>query len=158
MEMSPMYETILVPLDGSDGAEAAVPHAAAISEAFGSRVIVLEVGGGYLRTVGALIAEAFGAAGSVQSTIAVEEAQDQLALAYLEALRESKGKPDWIVELTDGDPSDIIVRRAAELHADMIVMASEGHSRITRSLLGSVSGDVVNRSRIPVLVVHASQD
>ena len=152
-----MYKTILVPLDGSDDAEAAIPHAAALAEAFDSRVIILEVGRGYLRTVGAVIAEAFGAAGSVQSAIAVEDAQDQLALAYLEALRESKGKPDWVVELTDGDPSDVIVERAEELDADMIVMASEGHSRIARSLLGSVSSDVVNRSRRPVLVVNPGE-
>jgi nucleotide-binding universal stress UspA family protein len=153
-----MYKTILVPLDGSEAAEAAVPHAAALAEAFSSRVIVLEVGPGYRRTVGAVIAEAFGAAGAVQAAIALAEAQEDLAFAYLEALRQSEGKPGWILDVTDGDPSDVIVRRAEELDVDMIVMASEGHSRIARGLLGSVSNDVVNRSKRPVLVVHPGGD
>ncbi len=118
-----MYKTILVPLNGSDDAEAAVPHA-----------------------------------GSVQTAIAVDEAHKDLAVAYLEALRQPKGQPDWVVEVTDGDPSDVIVRRAEELDASIIVMASEGHSRIARSLLGSVSSDVVNRSKRPVLVVHTGDD
>jgi len=149
-----MYKTILVPLDGTGDAEAAVPHAAAIAEAFGSRVVVLEVGPGYRRTAGALIAEVFGAAGSVDAAIAVGEAEEEMARAYLEALRASRGKPDWVVDVTPGDPTDAIVRRAEEIGADLVVMASRGHSRVVRTVLGSVSSDVVNRSRRPVLVVH----
>ena len=149
-----MYKTILVPLDGSDDVEAAVPHAAMLADTFGSRVIILEVGPGYGRTAGAMIAEAFGAAGSVEAAIEVGEAKEDLALAYLEALRQSEGTPDWVVEVSDGDPANVIVKRAEELDVDLIVMATEGHSRLALSLLGSVTSDVVNRSHRPVLVVH----
>lgn len=153
-----MYKTILVPLDGSEDAEIAVPHAAALADAFDARVVVLEVGPGYGRTVGAIIAEAFGAAGSVEAMVEVGEAREELAEDYLEALRQSQGRPDWMVEVAEGNPADVIAERAAELGADLVVMATHGRSRLARSILGSVSDEVIRHAPCPVLVIRIDDD
>ncbi len=52
-----------------------------------------------------------------------------------------------------GDPGHQIADYAAEIHADLIVLAGHGQSRLTRLLLGSVAEKVVRLSHCPVLVL-----
>ncbi|MFZ8822770.1 MAG: universal stress protein [Desulfurococcales archaeon] len=46
-----------------------------------------------------------------------------------------------------------IVKAAEENKADLIVVGSSGLSTLRRLILGSVSRKVINKSKIPVLVV-----
>jgi nucleotide-binding universal stress UspA family protein len=62
------------------------------------------------------------------------------------------------LEVLSGDPVDAIVRRAAELEADLIVVGSHRRGALERLLVGSVSEDIVRRAGAPVLVVPVSQD
>ena len=48
-----------------------------------------------------------------------------------------------------------IIRVAAEEHADMIVMATQGRTGLERFMLGSVADRVVRRAPCPVLTVRA---
>jgi nucleotide-binding universal stress UspA family protein len=52
-----------------------------------------------------------------------------------------------------GDPGVEIVKAAEENKADLIVVGSRGLSTLRRLILGSVSRKVINKSKIPVLVV-----
>lgn len=52
-----------------------------------------------------------------------------------------------------GFPAASIVYAASDLQADMIVMGTTGASGLSGVLLGSVAGNVISASRIPVLVV-----
>ena len=55
-------------------------------------------------------------------------------------------------ELIEGDPVDVLSRVAETRGASEIIVGSRGIGRI-RSLFGSVSAGVLERSRIPVMVV-----
>lgn len=61
-------------------------------------------------------------------------------------------KPELLVR--SGDPAEVIVNVANELHVDMIVMATHGHKRLARLLLGSVAERVLREARQPVLTLR----
>ena len=56
-----------------------------------------------------------------------------------------------------GDPFDGILRAAAEVKADLIVMGTHGRGGLERVLLGSVAEKVLRGSSCPVLVVPVRQ-
>jgi nucleotide-binding universal stress UspA family protein len=58
------------------------------------------------------------------------------------------------VKVTAGDPADAIVRVATELEADLIVMATHGHTGLQHVLLGSVAEKVVRHAPCPVLTIR----
>jgi nucleotide-binding universal stress UspA family protein len=53
-----------------------------------------------------------------------------------------------------GDPAGVIVKTAAEIHADMIVIGCRGLGQLGGLILGSVSERVLHGAGIPVLVVR----
>ncbi|CTQ31986.1 universal stress protein [Jannaschia rubra] len=56
------------------------------------------------------------------------------------------------MEVIEGNPADVILRRAKELGCDMIVMGAHDHA-FTHTFLGTVSKRVLRRSNIPTLIV-----
>ncbi len=58
---------------------------------------------------------------------------------------------DFVYE--SGYPAIVICELAEELKADLIIVGSHGRSAVDRLFLGSVSHGVLNRSKLPVLVV-----
>lgn len=57
------------------------------------------------------------------------------------------------VEMLEGDPAEVIARRAQELDCDAIVMGSRGMSRIANLIVGSVATKVVHLTTLPVTLV-----
>jgi nucleotide-binding universal stress UspA family protein len=58
------------------------------------------------------------------------------------------------VRLVDASPADAILDQAAAGHHDLIVVGSRGRGDASSILLGSVSHAVLHHSRVPVLIVH----
>ena len=50
--------------------------------------------------------------------------------------------------------ADTIVHVAEALHADLIAMTTHSRQGLKRALQGSVAGEVVRNTHIPVLLVH----
>lgn len=61
------------------------------------------------------------------------------------------GKPIQLIE--SGRPADVIMKVAAEVKADMIVMGTRTHSSIGKFFMGSTAQKVLQSSAVPVLVV-----
>lgn len=59
----------------------------------------------------------------------------------------------WESELIEGPASDAILHVAETRKADEIVVGSRGRGVVKRAALGSVSHDLLHRSRIPVVVI-----
>lgn len=64
--------------------------------------------------------------------------------------------PSLVVEsrVLVGRPATLIVDRAADFRAELVIVGSRGHGRLATMLLGSVSAEVVDHSPCPVLVVR----
>ena len=55
--------------------------------------------------------------------------------------------------LVHGKTLDVILKEAADLDVDMIAVGSHGRGAMYQLLVGSISEDVLHRSRLPVLVI-----
>ena len=146
-----MYRRIVVPVDGSELAERALPQAEALARLTGAplhlvRVVDLTSMARY-GTIG-LHAEVT----AFQRLLANEEAvaRDDLA-------RTARGLRDRGVSVTTeerrGDAATEIV--AATEPGDVIVMATHGRGGVTRWFLGSVAEEVARHAPVPVLLVRA---
>ncbi|MFM9281321.1 universal stress protein [Paenibacillus jiagnxiensis] len=60
---------------------------------------------------------------------------------------------DAVVDVIQGSPAEVILDYAAEHGADVIIVGSRGLGGIREFVLGSVSHNVVQHAKIPVLVV-----
>jgi nucleotide-binding universal stress UspA family protein len=143
-----MYDTILLPTDGSDHAMAAGRHALALSRAFDATVHVLGVAD-------------FDRAAGVFNAGGVDE-------AFKQRVRDDAGSAadrtatlaasDDAVETTvvDGDPGEAILAHAGDIGADALVMGTHGRSGLRRFVAGSVTEHVVRLSEVPVFTVRGS--
>ncbi|TWP22514.1 universal stress protein [Apibacter muscae] len=69
---------------------------------------------------------------------------------------ESKLKAESIdveIIIKQGIPSEIILQEAEKLNVRMIVMGSHGKGLFMDVLLGSVSNEIIKKSKIPVLII-----
>jgi nucleotide-binding universal stress UspA family protein len=79
----------------------------------------------------------------------------QQTVDYVKSLGEMKGI-DVESILLEGHPADELSRYAEENEMDIIVMVTLGKTGLDRLLLGSVAGNVVRHSKVPVMVVRKS--
>jgi nucleotide-binding universal stress UspA family protein len=81
----------------------------------------------------------------------VEEGEAILLKARRAARKHSV---DVRCRLIRGNAAETIVRHARESHADLIVMGTHGRTGFRRLILGSVTEGVVQRTRVPVLLLR----
>ena len=152
-----MYRRILVPLDGTSCSEAALPHAQALADKFGSELILLRVvePAGYLPGP-----PADGGLWLAGASVApdVEEAREDAAESYIEAVSESvsdrlRGSNLVVTEVEWGGAVDQIAHSATEHQADLIVMGTHGRAGLERLLLGSTSESLLHHTDVPLLLV-----
>ncbi|HXR26632.1 MAG TPA: universal stress protein [Candidatus Baltobacteraceae bacterium] len=74
----------------------------------------------------------------------------------LDAAAASLSRESLVVRRTTvvGRPGTVVVERAAELRAELVIVGSRGHGPLRSMLLGSVSAEVVDHAPCPVLVVR----
>lgn len=151
-----MYDPILLTLDGSELAEQAIPHAATVAKATGSRLIVL-------RVVPPIILQADPAGGEFIDPGTYQELVDAEmgdAKSYVDGqvdvLRQQGIDSEGVVLL--GTPPTAIMEEATERDAKLIVLATHGRSGIARAVLGSVADHLVRHASVPVLLVRAQHD
>jgi nucleotide-binding universal stress UspA family protein len=151
-----MYERILIALDGSEVAEQILPHVEALGRALGSTLIVLRA----IKTSEQIIAELNAGAvapatGIIDPEPIIEAEREEVEgyLAQVAARLRSHGLSVQI-EQPPAPAAEAILRRADELHVDLIAMTSHGRSGLGRLVFGSVAGEVLHRSTRPLLVVR----
>lgn len=57
-------------------------------------------------------------------------------------------------EMGDSAVSDTLLKEAAEMGADLIVMGAYGHSRFREWVLGGVTREMIEKSKLPLLMAH----
>ena len=136
-----MIDRILVPLDGSETAEAALAYVELLPS---KRVRLLQI---EPSTEGPLLAEpaeweAWRATREAESRAYLEQAGEQLR---------QQGR-DMEAAFAFGDPADWIIAFAGD--ADLIVMTTHGRGAAGRVLFGSVADRVACHAPVPTLLVR----
>ena len=127
------YRRVLVPLDGSELAERAIPYARTIAKTKGSELVLFTV------------------------SIASVEQLDRPMKAYLE-LNAKELQSQGIkasVAIAYGNVADEIVSFADKNNIDLIIISTHGYSGIKRWVLGSVAGKVLYGTCVQVLLTKS---
>jgi nucleotide-binding universal stress UspA family protein len=166
--MTVSYQRILVPLDGSELAARAMPHAEALATLAGARLVLLQV----IPSAAMLVSEtAVGTPGlglptvdpfisasqyeAVEETLA-NEAKTTLDAAAAPVLANALQVDTVILK---GTPADAILTYAKAENIDLIVMSTHGRSGLARMVYGSVAENVLRHAPCPILLVRvASED
>ncbi|MWG35041.1 universal stress protein [Halomarina oriensis] len=136
---------VLVPLDGSEGAEAALSYALDLfPDARFTLLAAIDPSAGFADV---------GAPGTseVWYRNAREEAAEHLGQGRTNA--EARGV-DVSTVVEAGRPARVIVDYAEDYGVDHVVLGSHSREGVSRLILGSVAEAVVRRSSVPITVVR----
>ena len=144
-----MFERLLVPIDGSELAEAALPYAEELAGRLGSEVVLLQV------------------------CESEEERTSHMRQLYISRLAEAvergtreyrrlAGRPESEeikVEsvIMAGNPAEKIIEYAENKDIGLIIMATHGRSGTKRWAVGSVADKVLRGTCIPVALIRAGK-
>jgi nucleotide-binding universal stress UspA family protein len=131
--------TILVPLDGSDTSETAIPIAQLLAAEWGAKVV--------LARVILVLADAGEAA-------RFREEDEQKTQEYLAGLADLWPQPVSTV-VASGNVVDTLEETVRDASITHVIMASHGRTGLRRTLLGSVADELIHRLSIPIIVVPA---
>jgi nucleotide-binding universal stress UspA family protein len=139
--------TVLVPLDGSETGERALPWAKAVAGST-AQILLMEVTP-VASTVRSIGGQVIGEAETIQEGYR-QMAEQQLSDA-VEKWFDTSDNVSTTIAI--GDPSEQILATAEEKGADLIVMSSHGRGAIGRFVSGSVADRVVRHAPLPVMIV-----
>jgi nucleotide-binding universal stress UspA family protein len=137
-----MIKRILVPLDGSDLAESALPYAEQIATKTGAEVLLLTS-----------VYQDDSWAGHAEQ---VDHKWVPLIQTYLES-KAGEFRAKGITATNDiasGPAAEAILARVADENVDLIAMSTHGRSGVTRWVLGSVAHKVLHATHCPTLLVR----
>lgn len=140
------FEQIVVPLDGSRFARAALAPAAWLARELGAGLVLVQA---------ATPAHVPGVEPDLERRLGESDAARSLHEAA--ASEAVGGLPVSQVLITGSladTPAEAILTAVREANADLVVMATHGRTGLGRAVLGSVADAVVATSPVPVLLVH----
>jgi len=141
---------LVVPLDGSSLAEAALPGAVTLARTLGGRILlvgVVPVPGQRVAIVGGEVAFV----GAEHSQL-INETRGYLA-GMVDRLAATRLPAEALV--CQGEPAEGIAEAAGAHNAAAVVMATHGLTGLARTVMGSVAGEVLHRTACPVLLVRS---
>jgi nucleotide-binding universal stress UspA family protein len=142
-----MYDSILLPTDGSAGSELAVEHAVDLARRYDATLHLLYV-------VDTDVVNHYAGIDAIEGVEGALEAQGADALDAAADVAASAGcaTEQHVVE---GRPHEAVLDAIPMVGADLVVMGTERKSGDYRRLLGSVTERVVRMADVPVHVVKA---
>lgn len=142
-----MFNTIVVPLDGTSFSEAELSYALALLPEGGDCKLVL-----------AMATDEPVPFDSIAEILNMSDDVHTHCTRYLsELINQIRKDRTWLVvkaRVAQDSPEKAIAQIAEEEMADLIIMASHSPKGLSRWLLGSVTEGVLRGTKIPVLVVH----
>jgi nucleotide-binding universal stress UspA family protein len=147
-------EHILVGVDGSEPSLKAVDFAADLASKYNAELIVLTVVPDFSPEVDPAVEEYArsehipGPATTLVLTLA------DSVLDNARKMAQAKGATRISTERSFGNPAQEIIAAAKDRQADLIVVGSRGHGRLSGLLLGSVAQKVISLAHCPVVVVR----
>lgn len=139
-----MYKQILIPLDGSAFAEAALPLALEISRRTGANVHIATV----LEPVTSFAYEGWEGAAVEWSEKYLEDVLDRIG-------SQAGGTVSHAV--LSGHTVEMLQGECDDRGVDLVVMASHGRGTLSRLWLGSVADGFVRQAQVPVILVRPDE-
>ncbi len=136
-----MFKTIVLALDGSDGAKKAIPVAAELAETEKAGLVIAHVTE-YMAAKGGELPRV----DEDQIRAEIDRQANELSDRGIETRVE-------LAESVLGGPAHAIVEIADRVGGDLIVTGTRGHSSIAGLLLGSVTHRLLHIAKRPVLAV-----
>jgi nucleotide-binding universal stress UspA family protein len=84
--------------------------------------------------------------------LAIEHIAEAASARVTEITGRSQGEFELIID--DGTPQALILSRAEDWHADLIIVGSHGQTSAADTLLGSVTNSIIRHAHCPVLIVR----
>ncbi|MDX6671629.1 MAG: hypothetical protein QOI91_1992 [Solirubrobacteraceae bacterium] len=137
-----MFKTIVLGLDGSDDAQAALPVAADIARHYDSVLVLVHIEEVIV-----------GKGGPAQVHAGEDEFEAQLRKRVEELTSSGVTAKLEVAESVLGGPAPVIEHIADRLKADLIVVGRRGRSEIADLVLGSVTHRLMHIAKRPVLAV-----
>lgn len=149
-----MYQTILVAVDGSEHSDRAVSVAAKLAARLGSELVLINV---ISPMMIAHVPQGIEVFNEIEHASATEQelfrkAAEQI-LRSAESMARRHGAERIKSAVEYGSPAKIVVEKAKDVGAGLIVLGTRGLGATASLLLGSVSHRVVHHADIPVLLV-----
>ena len=143
------YQNILVPVDGSEISLSAVKKAAQLAQAFNSQLTLIS-----LVSEDPFVNADFYYPSPIMKEYFVQayaNAEKSLKEAQIIA---SENGVNANIEIVKGEVSEKgIIETAKKLNTDLIVIGSHGRKGFQKFLLGSFAQDVLQGTKLPVLIV-----
>ena len=147
-----MFKKILVPLDNSPMAEAALPLARSLAECYGAEIVLLHVN--------TPLAIQYYAPEMMVTVAELEQNARVEANTYIHHMAANlmdRGIKASAVLKEDLTAANAILDYADHNGVDLIAMSTHGRSGIGRWLLGSEADKVVHGAKMPVLLVRPDE-
>ena len=142
-------KNVLVASDFSDCSDAAVRHAENVAEAFGATLHLLHVVTEPLHEMWASYAPGADFLNGVHML-------EEQARKRLEARALTLADTPAVINTVWGDPSQEIIKYAADRGIDLIVCGTHGRTGLDHVVMGSVAERLVRSAPCPVMTVHAA--
>ncbi len=149
-----MYEHILVSSDGSAVAQAGVDHGLELARKHGSKVTAVTV----TEPLGGQFAFAFDLWSPSEAEVEAYDKSSRLVaeriLAPIREKAEALGVPIETIHVPWRLVAGALLETAEQQGCSLIVMASHGHTGMSRVMLGSQAAEVAANAKVPVLIVR----
>lgn len=133
------YQRIVVPTDGSEGANHAADHGLMLAEALDATAHIISV---------------IESSGSAQRDHLRTSPEELAAEAVAEVKEQARHRNIDVETATlSGRPAQEIVGYVGKHDIDMAVLGTHGRTGLTEAVFGSIAEDVIEKSPVPVLTV-----
>lgn len=139
-----MFKRLLVPLDGSPLAEAAIPAAVLLAKQGGAAVALLHI----------IEKDAPATVHGDRHLTSAAEANAYLSATAARLFPQGVRASCHVHELETKNVAAGIADHLLELHQDTVVMAAHGHGGLRDVLFGNIAQQVVARGTMPVLLIR----
>jgi nucleotide-binding universal stress UspA family protein len=151
-----MYNTILVPLDGSKRAEKILPHVEELAQRYAAKVVFLQV----VEPPSTVMMPGIAFMDYVELYQEGLERRVEQAESYIAAkqgeFREKSIKAEICIDYAP--VVEAIIRTAERERADLIAIASHGRTGLSRVFYGSVAAGVLHAVDRPLLLIRSQGD
>lgn len=151
-----MFSHLLVPLDSSHLAEAALPPALELARKFKSEISLVWV----IQSPHLIMTTANGSV-YAQLLTEMQHQAERDAHNYLKAHQDTLSQHGYTVHthVTEGENiADALLKMASNLKVDAIVMSTHGRGGLSRWVFGSVADRILRCAEVPILLIRAKEE